>query len=46
VQVGDIFAAPLPMNKYGAVKVMDIINRSYLFGITNYIGEQMPAIDD
>ena len=46
VQVGDIFATPLPMNKYGAVKVMNIIERSYLLGITNYIGEQMPAIDD
>ncbi|MGG0309098.1 DUF4240 domain-containing protein [Priestia megaterium] len=46
VQVGDIFATPLPMNKYGAVKVMNIIDRSYLLGITNYIGEQMPAIDD
>lgn len=46
VQLGDIFATPLPMNKYGAVKVMDIIDRSYLLGITNYIGEQMPAIYD
>ncbi|MCP1450895.1 hypothetical protein [Priestia megaterium] len=46
VQVGDIFAAPLPMNKYGAVKVINIIERSYLLGITNYIGEQIPTIDD
>ncbi|MDC7783404.1 MULTISPECIES: DUF4240 domain-containing protein [Priestia] len=44
VQVGDIFATPLPMNKYGAVKVMNIIDRSYLLGITNYIGEQRPTI--
>jgi hypothetical protein len=46
VQVGDIFAAPLPMNKYGAVKVINIIERSYLLGITNYIGEQIPTIDN
>jgi len=45
VQVGDIFVAPLPMNKYGAVKVMDIIDRSYLLGITNYIDEQVPTIE-
>src|SRR5690348_4822346 len=32
------------MNKYGAVKVMNIIDRSYLLGITNYIGEQRPTI--
>ena len=44
VQVGDIFATPLPMNKYGAVKVMNIIDRSYLLGITSYIGEQIPTI--
>ncbi|WP_421535966.1 DUF4240 domain-containing protein [Priestia sp. D3YE.R1] len=45
VQVGDIFATPLPMNKYGAVKVMDIIDRSYLLGITSYIDEQIPTIE-
>ena len=45
VQVGDIFATPLPMNKYGAVKVMNIIERSYLLGITSYIGEQIPTIE-
>ena len=45
VQVGDIFAAPLPMNKYGAVKVINIIERSYLLGITNYIDEQVPTIE-
>jgi hypothetical protein len=45
VQVGDIFVSPLPMNKYGAVKVMDIIDRSYLLGITSYIDEQVPTIE-
>lgn len=45
MQVGDIFAAPLLMNKYGAVKVMNIIDRSYLLGITSYIGEQIPTIE-
>ncbi|MGG0335179.1 hypothetical protein [Priestia aryabhattai] len=45
VQVGDVFASPLPMNKYGAVKVMDIIGRSYLLGITSYIDEQIPTIE-
>ncbi|MHA7098804.1 hypothetical protein [Priestia aryabhattai] len=45
VQVGDIFATPLPMNKYGAVKVIDIIDRSYLLGITSYIDEQSPTIE-
>ncbi|MBY0095153.1 DUF4240 domain-containing protein [Priestia aryabhattai] len=45
VQVGDIFATPLPMNKYGAVKVMNIINHSYLLSITSYIGEQIPTIE-
>jgi hypothetical protein len=33
------------MNKYGAVKVMDIINHSYLLGITSYIDEQVPTIE-
>jgi len=45
VQVGDIFVTPLPMNKYGAVKVINIIDRSYLLGITSYIGEQSPTIE-
>ncbi|MBE2978979.1 DUF4240 domain-containing protein [Priestia megaterium] len=45
MQVGDIFASPLPMNKYGAVKVMDIIDRSYLLGITSYMDKQIPTID-
>lgn len=45
VQVGDIFATPLPMNKYGAVKVVNIIDRSYLLGITSYIDKQIPTID-
>jgi len=45
VQVGDIFAIPLPMNKYGAVKVVNIIDRSYLLGTTSYIGEQLPTLE-
>ncbi|WP_427127491.1 DUF4240 domain-containing protein (plasmid) [Priestia megaterium] len=45
VQIGDIFAAPLPMNKYGAVKVMNIIDRSYLLGITSYIEGKLPTIE-
>ncbi|MEE3897253.1 DUF4240 domain-containing protein [Priestia megaterium] len=45
VQVGDIFAIPIPMNKYGAVKVMNIIDRSYLLGTTSYIDEQLPTIE-
>ncbi|NGY90605.1 hypothetical protein F3K44_09320 [Bacillus megaterium] len=45
VQVGDIFATPLPMNKYGAVKVVNKIDRSYLLGITSYIDKQIPTID-
>lgn len=45
VQIGDVFATPLPMNKYGAVKVMDIIDRSYLLGITSYIDEQVPTME-
>lgn len=45
VQIGDVFATPLPMNKCGAVKVMDIIDRSYLLGITSYIDEKPPTIE-
>ncbi|MET1122161.1 DUF4240 domain-containing protein [Priestia megaterium] len=45
VQVGDIFATPLPMNKYGAVKVVKIIDNSYLIGITSYMHKQIPTID-
>ncbi|RFB20706.1 DUF4240 domain-containing protein [Bacillus sp. ALD] len=45
VQVGNLFAAPLPENKYGAVKVIKIIDNSYLIGVTSYIDKQIPTID-
>ncbi|TPF19088.1 DUF4240 domain-containing protein [Priestia megaterium] len=45
VQVGDIFASPLPQDKYGAVKVIKIIDTSYLIGVTSYIDKQIPSID-
>jgi len=44
-EVGDLFAAPLPENKYGAVKVIKIIDNSYLIGITSYIDKQIPTIE-
>jgi len=45
VQVGDIYASPLPLNTYGAIKVVKIIDNSYLIGITSYMDEQVPTID-
>ncbi|MFB8427114.1 DUF4240 domain-containing protein [Priestia megaterium] len=45
VEIGDIFATPLPLNKYGAIKVINIIENSYLIGITAYIDDKLPTLD-
>ena len=45
VQVGDLFAAPLPEDKYGAIKIIEIIDNSYLIQITSYIDKQIPTIN-
>ncbi|MDC7724354.1 DUF4240 domain-containing protein [Priestia megaterium] len=44
-EVGDLFAAPLPEDKYGAIKIIEIIDNSYLIEITSYIDEQIPTIN-
>ncbi len=46
VQGGDNFATPLPLNKYGAANVMNVIDCSYLLSITGYIDEKLPIMDD
>jgi len=45
VQVGDIFATPLPEDKYGAIKIIEIIDNSYLIEITSYIDKQITTIE-
>ncbi len=45
MQVGDIFATPLPEDKYGAIKIIEIIDNSYLIEITSYIDKQIPTIE-
>lgn len=45
IEIGDVFATPLPLEKYGAIKIIDIIDNSYLIAITTYINEQIPTLN-
>ncbi|SFI12923.1 MULTISPECIES: hypothetical protein [unclassified Bacillus (in: firmicutes)] len=44
VSIGDIFAVNLPDGRYGAIRVADHIDNSYLIITTPYIGTEIPSI--
>lgn len=46
VSIGDIFAVSLPDGKYGAIRVADQIDNSYLIITTPYIGTEIPTIEN
>ncbi|UYG95281.1 DUF4240 domain-containing protein [Cytobacillus firmus] len=46
VSIGDVFAVSLPDGRYGAIRVADQIDKSYLIITTPYIGTEIPAIEN
>lgn len=46
VSIGDIFAVSLPDGNYGAIRVADQIDNSYLVITTPYIGTDIPSIEN
>jgi hypothetical protein len=46
VSIGDVFAVSLPDGRYGAIKVADRIDKSYLIITTPYIGTEIPSIEN
>lgn len=45
-KIGDIFITTLPDGRYGAIKVIDHIERSYLIATLDYINTDMPSFKD
>ncbi|MBK5484763.1 hypothetical protein JFV29_23275 [Peribacillus sp. TH16] len=43
---GDVFAVNLPKGKYGAIRIADQIDNSYLIITTPYIGTEKPSIEN
>lgn len=46
VSIGDVFAVSLPDGRYGAIKVANQIDNSYLIITTPYIGTEIPSIEN
>lgn len=46
VSTGDIFAVRLPDGNYGAIRVADKIDNSYLIITTPYLGTKIPSIEN
>ena len=46
VSIGDVFAVILPDGRYGAIRVADLIDNSYLIITTPYIGVEIPTIEN
>lgn len=46
VSNGDVFAVSLPDGRYGAIRVADQIDNSYLIITTPYIGTEIPSIEN
>lgn len=46
VSIGDIFAVSLPDGNYGAIRVADQIDNSYLIITTPYLGTEIPLIEN
>ncbi|PAE23914.1 hypothetical protein [Bacillus sp. 7894-2] len=46
VLIGDVFAVSLPDGRYGAIRVADQIDKSYLIITTPYIGTEIPPIEN
>jgi hypothetical protein len=46
VSIGDIFAVSLPDGNYGAIRIADQIDNSYLVITTPYIGTDIPSIEN
>ena len=46
VSIGDVFAVSLPDGRYGAIRVADQIDNSYLIITTPYLGTEIPSIEN
>lgn len=46
ISIGDVFAVSLPDGRYGAIRVADHIENSYLIITTPYIGTEIPPIEN
>jgi hypothetical protein len=46
IKPGDIYSSNLPDGRYGAVKIIDIIEKSFLIATSAYIGETIPNIEN
>ncbi|MGE6592912.1 DUF4240 domain-containing protein [Bacillus mycoides] len=45
VSIGDVFAVTLSDGRFGAIRVLDHTDKSYLLATTPYIGNEIPSID-
>lgn len=43
VNIGDLYAVKLPSDKWGAVKVLNRVDNSFLLFLTNYYEKEMPS---
>lgn len=44
--IGDIYAVILPNGEFGAIRILDKIDNSYLLATTPYIGTEIPSIEN